>query len=186
MESLYKAMSEEEVMGARFSLLPEGEYDAVVKISTHRFSQQGNVMADMYLSVFDEAGNSHDVRDFLVFTEKMLWKVKHFCDSAGLEKAYLSEQFNPDMAAQKRVRIKLGIKKGELVPSDKLNGKPFGAVYPDKNVVQDYLKKEKVENERYPNKAYGSDNDNANERYPNKEKTGKYGLNDYAENDIPF
>lgn len=137
--SLYKALSEEDVMKARFNLLEDGEYDAVVKVATRSTSRSGNVMADMSLAVFDKAGNSHDIRDFLVFTEKMLWKVKHFCDSSGQEKLYLDEKFTPEDASNQHVRVKVRTQAGNEIPFEKLNGKPVGSKYPDKNVIDDYL-----------------------------------------------
>ncbi len=55
--SLYKALNEEDVMKARFNLLEDGEYDAVVKVATPSMSKSNNPMADMTLAVFDKAGN---------------------------------------------------------------------------------------------------------------------------------
>jgi hypothetical protein len=137
--SLYRALNEEDVMKARFNLLDDGEYDAVVKMASRRMSQAGNVMADMVLSVFDENGHPHDVRDFLVFTQAMLWKIKHFCDSSGQEQLYKDDKFTPEDAAMQHVRIRLGRQIGNEIPEDKLNGKPYGSRYPDKNVVEDYI-----------------------------------------------
>lgn len=137
--SLYKAMSEEDVMKARFNLLEDGEYDAVVKVATPSMSKSQNAMADMTLAVFDKMGNAHDIRDFLVFTPNMLWKVKHFCDSAGLEQLYLDEKFTPEHAANQHVRVKVKTQQGNEIPFDKLNGKPVGSKYPDKNVIEDYV-----------------------------------------------
>ena len=137
--SLYKALNEEEVMKARFNLLDDGEYDAVVKISTRCMSRSNNVMADMILSVFDKRGNSHDIRDFLVFTEKMLWKIKHFCDSSGQAQLYADDKFTPEEAGNQHVRVIVKTQKGNIIPSDRLNGKPEGSVYPDKNIIEDYV-----------------------------------------------
>lgn len=137
--SLYRAMNEDDVMKARFNLMEDGDYDAVVKTSLRRTSQTGNVMADMTVAVYDKKGNPHDIRDFLVFSEKMLWKMKHFCDSAKLEKEYLDEKFEPEMAANRNVRVQIRTQKGNEIPSDKLNGKEPGSRYPDKNVINDYL-----------------------------------------------
>lgn len=139
MTSLYKALNEEEVMKARFNLLKDGEYDAFVKLSSPRMSQAGNTMADMTLMVYDENGHSHEIRDFLVFSTKMLWKIKHFCDAASLREEYEEEKFVPVMAEGKNVRVKVTVQAGNEIPMDKLNGKPFGTRYPDKNVIEDYV-----------------------------------------------
>ena len=137
--SLYKAMSEEDVMKARFDLLEDGDYDAVVKSSVESMSRSNNVMADMSVAVYDKAGNAHDIRDFLVFTAKMLWKIKHFCDSSGQQKLYEEEKFTPLDAANQSVRVRVRTQKGNEIPFEKLNGKPVGSCYPDKNVIEDYL-----------------------------------------------
>jgi hypothetical protein len=137
--SLYRALNEEDVMKARFDLMEDGDYDAVVKSSIQSMSRSNNVMADMSVSVFDKAGNAHDIRDFLVFNVKMLWKIKHFCDSSGQEKIYADEKFTPEMAANQHVRVRIRTQKGNEIPFEKLNGKPVGSCYPDKNVIEDYL-----------------------------------------------
>lgn len=139
MSSLYKALNEDDVMSARFNYLNDGEYDAMIKFATRSISKIGNVMGDLSVSVFDKEGNTHDLRDFLVFTPKMLWKVKHFCDSSGLEKEYIEERFTPEMAQGKFVRVRVARQFGNEIPEDKLNGKAPGARYPDKNVIEDYI-----------------------------------------------
>jgi hypothetical protein len=45
------------------------------------------------------------------------------------------------MLPGRNVRVILGTQIGNEIPADKLNGKPPGSRYPDKNVVQDYVKK---------------------------------------------
>jgi len=139
MNSLYKPLNEEEVMQARFNLLPDGEYDGLVTASIRKNSSTGNTMADMNVKLFDKNGESHDVRDFLIFTDKMLWKIKHFCDSSGQAKEYSNGAFTPELANNQRIRAVVCKQVGGEIPMDKLNGKPFGSKYPDKNVIQDYL-----------------------------------------------
>lgn len=137
--SLYRAKNEEDVMKLRFNLLEDGDYDAVVKAANRSLSRSNNIMADMIVAVFDKEGNTHDIRDFLVFTEKMLWKLKHFCDSSGQEQLYLDEKFTPEHAANQHIRVRVRTQHGNEIPLDKLNGKPIGSRYPDKNVIDDYL-----------------------------------------------
>jgi hypothetical protein len=45
-----------------------------------------------------------------------------------------------DLMIGKRLRVKIGIEAGNEIPADKLNGKPVGSKYPDKNKVEDYIK----------------------------------------------
>lgn len=139
MQSLYKPLSEEGVMKARYNILADGEYDGVVISSNRTKSTSGNIMADMIIKIFDKDGTSHDIRDFLVFTDKMLWKIKHFCDSASLESIYQLGTFTPETANQQHVRVIVGIKCGDLIPAEKLGNRPVGSCYPDKNIIVDYI-----------------------------------------------
>jgi hypothetical protein len=136
-------MSEQEAIEERFNLLKEGEYEAVISASQDKVSaNSGNPMMDITLQVFDEDGKARDVRDFLVFTKSMMWKVIHFADSAGLLPQYESGKLCSEVAIGNRVRVKITIEEGGEIPQDKLKGKPAGSKYPDKNKVEDYIKKE--------------------------------------------
>lgn len=138
----YDVMSEQEAIEERFNLLKEGEYDAVISASQDKVSQNsGNPMMDITLQVFDEAGKARDVRDFLVFTKSMMWKVIHFADSAGLLTQYEEGKLCSEVAVGNRVRVKITVEEGSEIPQDKLKGKPVGSKYPDKNKVEDYIKK---------------------------------------------
>jgi hypothetical protein len=138
----YDVMSEDDAIQERFNLLKEGEYDAVVISSQDKVSaNSGNSMMDMTLQVFDEQGKDREVRDFLVFTKKMMWKVIHFSDSAGLLKAYEDGKLCSETAVGNRVRVKIAIEEGSEIPQDKLKGKTIGSKYPDKNKIEDYIKK---------------------------------------------
>lgn len=139
---VYEVMSEQEAIEERFNLLKEGEYDAVITASHDKQSSSGNPMMDITLQVFDSEGKSRDVRDFLVFTKTMMWKVIHFADSAGLIKQYEEGKLCSEVAIGQRVRVKINIEEGGEIPQDKLKGKPSGSKYPDKNKVDDYVKKE--------------------------------------------
>lgn len=139
----YEALSEQEAMEERFQLLKEGEYDAVITASQDTISaNSGNPMMDMTVSAFDSNGKPHDVRDFLVFTKTMMWKVVHFANSAGLLKEYEEGKLCSEKAINARVRVKIVVEPGSEIPQDKLKGKPIGSKYPDKNKVEDYVKKE--------------------------------------------
>lgn len=139
----YEVLSEQEAMQERFQILKEGEYDAVITASQDTLSaNSGNPMMDMTVTVYDENGKPHDVRDFLVFTKAMMWKVVHFANSAGILKEYEERKLCSQIAIGKRVRVKIVIEEGREIPEDKLKGKPLGSKYPDKNKVEDYVKKE--------------------------------------------
>jgi hypothetical protein len=139
----YEVLSEQEAMQERFQLLKEGEYDAVITASQDTLSAtSGNPMMDMTVSVYDAQGKSHDVRDFLVFTKAMMWKVVHFANSAGILKEYEEGKLCSQVATGRNVRVKIVVEPGSEIPEDKLKGKLLGSKYPDKNKIEDYVKKE--------------------------------------------
>jgi len=70
-----------------------------------------------------------------------MWKVIHFCDSAGLLKEYEEGKLCSQMAIDKRVMVKVAVEEGGEIPQDKLKGKPLGSKYPDKNKIGEYIKK---------------------------------------------
>lgn len=141
----YEVMTEQEAMQERFQLLKEGEYDAVVVSSVDRISaNSGNPMMDMTLGVFNEQGKTQSVRDFLVFTKGMMWKVVHFAESAGLLNDYNDQKLCSNLVLGNMVRVKIAIEEGGIIPEEKLNGKPAGSTYPPKNKVVDYIKRNDV------------------------------------------
>jgi uncharacterized protein DUF669 len=138
----YEIMSEQDAMNERFQLLKEGIYDAVITASQDTTStNSGNHMMDMTVTVYDKNGKTHDVRDFLVFTKAMMWKVVHFADSAGMLKEYEEGKLCSETAINKRVMVKIVVEQGSEIPQDKLKGKPLGTRYFDKNKIEDYIKK---------------------------------------------
>lgn len=151
----YQIMSEYEAMQERFQLLKEGEYDAVVNESQDKLSSSGNPMMDMTVTLWDSDGKQHDIRDFLVFTTQMMWKIIHFANSAGILEEYEAGKLCSQVAINKHVRVKVTIEQGKEIPVDKLNGKTPGSKYPDKNKIEDYIKKE----DQKPLEANGSDFD---------------------------
>jgi len=137
----YTAMSEQEAMNERFQLLKDGIYDAVVTTSQDKTSvNSGNPMMDMTLSVYDKEGNIHQVRDFLVFTKSMMWKVVHCAESADLVEIYNKQKFCSEAIIGKPVKVKVTIEEGSIIPEDKLKGKMPGSRYPNKNKIEDYVK----------------------------------------------
>ncbi len=137
----YTPMDEQEAMQERFQLLPAGEYDAVIEKSEDKVSaNSGNPMMDMTLSVYDQMGKPHTVRDFLVFTKAMMWKVIHCAESVGAINQYKNGKLCSQVVRGSRVRVKIGIEEGKIISEDKLQGKPSGSKYPDKNKVDDYIK----------------------------------------------
>lgn len=140
----YQPLTEQQCNEARYQLLKDGIYEAVIKKSEFQKSRNGNPMFKMTLDVFDDKGSIFFITDYLVFTPQMMFKVKHFCESAGLQKEYESGEFcQPDLAVQRNVFVKIKTQKGKEIPDENLDGKPKGSCYPDKNVVDDYVVIEK-------------------------------------------
>ncbi len=137
----YEVMSEKDAMNERFQLLKEGIYEAVITASSDTVSSKGHPMMDMTVTVYDQNGATHDVRDFLVFTKPMMWKIVHFADSADMLKEYESGTLCSETAINKRCVVKIVIEEGSEIPQDKLKGKPLGTRYYDKNKIEDYIKK---------------------------------------------
>jgi hypothetical protein len=138
----YDVMTESEALQERFQLMKEGEYDAVIDKVEHKVSQNsGNNMFEMTLSVYDQQGKSHQVKDYLVFTKGMMWKVIHCADSAGLLKEYEEKKLAPEVLQGAGVRVRIVIEEGGVIPHDRLKGKTEGSKYPDKNKIDNYIKK---------------------------------------------
>jgi len=139
----YEVMTESEALQERFQLLKEGEYEGLIERVAHKVSaNSGNNMFDMTVQVYDENGKPHAVRDFLVFTKGMMWKIIHCAESAGLLKEYEEMKLSPENLQGCCVKVRLTIEEGGIIPEDKLKGKPAGSRYPDKNKIEDYIKKE--------------------------------------------
>lgn len=109
------------------TLLEPGTYDAVVKRAIEKESASGNDMIELILTVYGSDGTRSDVFDYLVFAKSVLYKVKHFCESAGLN--FESGNLDASDCEEANVRVKLKIEE-----SDK---------YPPKNSVADYVPRDK-------------------------------------------
>ena len=106
-------------------LLPVGTYDAVVKRAEEKLSEAGNEMIELILTCYGPNGLENDVFDYLVFSNNVLYKVKHFCESAGIN--FEKDELTADECVDQNVRVKLKI--------DKREG------YKDKNAVTDYVER---------------------------------------------
>lgn len=105
--------------------IPAGTYDAVVKKAEDQVSKSGNDMIKLILTVYTPAGIPVDVFDYLVFQNSMLYKVKHFCDSAGLN--FDKGELEAGDCVDKNVRVKLKVESDDE--------------YGDQNKVADYVKR---------------------------------------------
>jgi hypothetical protein len=118
----FNPMSEQEVL----NLLNPGEYDFLVKNAEDTRSKSGNEMIKLTLCIWDNQNREHTVFDYLL--EAMMYKVKHFADSVGLESEYVSGAFAAHHCMNKTGRCKIII--DDATDSN----------FPPKNAVKDYIK----------------------------------------------
>jgi hypothetical protein len=135
----YDAMSEEQAQQERYSMLKEGIYDATVEKFEGKISSSGNRMIEFLLHVYEHDGKVVQMKDFIAFTPKMTWKLRHHCVSGGMEEEFTNKTWRPHLSVGKMFRVKIAVQKGQEIPQDKLKGKPLGSVYPDRNVIDDYV-----------------------------------------------
>ena len=94
----------------------EGVYPFTVMNAELRESKAGNEMISLDLA-FD-VGNDKPLTcfEYLVFTEKALWKVKEFCDACGLKEQFASGVIEPDdcIGAEGKAKLVKGEKYMEV------------------------------------------------------------------------
>lgn len=112
-------------------LVEDGLYNFEVTRSTRKHSAAGNAMAALQLLIWDKAGKAHVIFDFLVFSDvnMCIRKVKHFCDTTGLQESYKNGNIAEDLSGYSG--------KCWIVTQDE-QPNPKGGVYPKKNIVDDY------------------------------------------------
>lgn len=118
----FPPLSEEEVL----NLLPNGEYDFLVKAAEDKVSKAGNDMIKLTISIWDDKNIEHTIFDYLLTS--MMYKVKHFADSVGLEAEYKAGGYTADHCVNKSGRCKVFI------------DNPEDSNFPPKNAIRDYIK----------------------------------------------
>jgi len=103
------------------SLIPEGKYAFKVKNASDEYSKSGNSMTKLVLELNTPVGKRL-IFDYLVDVDSMAFKVKHFCESTGIQASELDAAECKDAEGH----VEIVIKKGE-------NG------YPPRNAVADYV-----------------------------------------------
>lgn len=119
----FKPKSDKELAEER--LLPEGQYSFEISQAENRISKAGNEMIELLVRVYKPDGSFMLVSDYLM--ESVLYKVSHASKACGLEDSYNKGELKADDFIGKTGYLKLGIQKDK-------NG-----VYPDKNMVRDYI-----------------------------------------------
>lgn len=131
----FTPMTDEEISAS--NLVEAGNYDFEVVKSTRKSSKSGNPMAELMLTIWDKEGKSHNLYDYLVFSNIALnvKKIKHFCDATGLTKEYERGTL-PENLTRLGGKVEIGIKDEQPNPN--------GGFYPKKNIVVDYMASTKL------------------------------------------
>ena len=107
---------------AEENVMPPGTYDFEVATCEVKTSKSGNPMMVVSLKVYDEAGRTRFVTDYLL--EAFLPKLLAFCKETGLRGAYDAGTLSPDDLFGKAGKVEIAIEaKGD---------------FPAKNVVKWY------------------------------------------------
>ena len=115
------------------TLLADGIYPFVVKSVEEQVSKSSILMLKVKLLVVAAENDVRVIFDYLLATEQMMFKLKHFCESIGIADKYEKGSFEPSDCIERSGKVKIGIQKGAA----KDDGSGF---YPDKNSVKDYVK----------------------------------------------
>jgi hypothetical protein len=111
------------------NLMQPGEYDFSVEKAEPKVSKKtGKDMIMLTLRVYDNLGRERVVIDHLI--DSLMYKVKHFCDSVGLEAEYAAGGFLPEICVGRSGKCKIIIDEPEE-----------GSPYQPKNAVKDYIKR---------------------------------------------
>ncbi|SRR5260221_7320230 len=129
----FTPLSEEDIAKVQSGdLLPDGTYEFEVVSCYNKVSRNGNPMLEVELKVFDEKQCSRIVKDYLLTSSLMIFKLKHFCDSIGLSDQYLKGQLDFSKTLNRCGKV--------IIMTQKGNQKADGTYYLDRNAVKDYIK----------------------------------------------
>lgn len=114
------------------NLVPKGNYDFTVVKSTRKTSKNGNPMAELQLTIWDDKGKEHCIFDYLVFSNISLniKKINHFCKAVGLIEEYKKGAIPEDLEGCSG-KVEIGVQDEQP--------KSTGGFYPKKNIVVDYI-----------------------------------------------
>lgn len=92
------------------ALWPVAEYDFEVSSAEEAQSKAGNDMVKLTLYVFNDKGDKRTVFDYLVSSEKAIFKVRQFAASVGLLAEYEAGELNAYDMQGRTGRLRLGWK----------------------------------------------------------------------------
>jgi hypothetical protein len=109
----------------QMKLLSEGTYSFIIKKAVEKRSKSGNEMIEVVLEVFADDGGSRFVSDYLVSTDKMAWKISHFCKSINLISQYETGRLDVISLVGRQGKASVTIEKNDD--------------YPPRNKIKDYV-----------------------------------------------
>ena len=92
-----------------YSILPVGEYEFTVVNLEKTYSKAGSPMGVITLDIITDLGQHSTVKDYLVISESMAWKLSSFFQCVGLQKkgeVLKKMPWNKVVGAEGRVSIK--------------------------------------------------------------------------------
>lgn len=130
----FNPMSDEELNAIQNrGLLAEGVYPFIVRQIEQHQSKSGNLMLKVTIDVIAAPNDSRKIIDYITTTETMMFKLKHFCESLGIDDGYQRGNIIFSACINRSGKAKIGAQKGAQ--------KEDGSFYPDKNVIKDYIGK---------------------------------------------
>jgi hypothetical protein len=136
----YEPLTEQQALEARYQLLPKGRYQGHIFMAEDKISRtSGNPMTEVVIHVKDKNGQKMEIKDFLTYVPGMQWKIRHCAQATQTLDHYENKRFCGEVIKGKDVIVEVDIQEGNLIPDEKLNGKPEGSKYPNKNIIVDYV-----------------------------------------------
>lgn len=106
----FNTVNREELKKAT-ELIPDGWYEAeITEAKEETAKSSGNSMLNLTLKVYKPDGSHVMVWDYLVFTDKALWKVAECADACGAGDAYDRGELSGDMLVGNVVQVKIATK----------------------------------------------------------------------------
>lgn len=123
----FTPISEQEAASQSVSLWPPGDYDFEVRNATDKTSASGNEMTALEVWIYNEDGGRRLIFDYLVASEKTVWKIRRFAEACGLLDKFDAGSIEAADCEGRTGRCK-------IVVSPAQNG------YEPKNTIRDYIK----------------------------------------------
>lgn len=117
-----------EADAAEAGLRKRGLYDFEVTDAKEKLSAKNNEMIELNVKLYDTEGRSFWLYDYLVSSDGMAYKVRHFAAATGLLAKYEKGELTAEDCLGKTGRCQLGVEPAK-------NG------YPAKNKIADYVPK---------------------------------------------